>query len=258
MNSAFAKPRCAYAHNLLDNSDFRNPVNQRGQSSYTTAWGYTLDRWYLGDNRGAGEEAQTLELVPGVGVRISGNHPAIIQRIPLLDDEKMYTCACLCDGTLRFWTFQGSAANTHDHGFAQITLIARPATLAWAALYEGEFTADTLPPYVPKGYAAELVECQRYYVDLGLYNVVSLNQWTLYYGTVTFPLQMRATPTVTLKNPSTKAAGTIGRWDNSGSFVDFTGFLIASATNRSFVVSSNGQFGANVVYSFLATASADL
>ena len=30
----------------------------------------------------------------------------------------------------------------------------------WAALYEGSYTADTLPPYVPKGYAAELAQCR--------------------------------------------------------------------------------------------------
>ena len=37
------------------------------------------------------------------------------------------------------------------------------AVVRWAALYEGEYTAETLPPYVPKGYAAELAECLRYY-----------------------------------------------------------------------------------------------
>ena len=37
------------------------------------------------------------------------------------------------------------------------------AVFKWAALYEGSYTADTLPDYVPKGYAAELAECQRYY-----------------------------------------------------------------------------------------------
>jgi hypothetical protein len=36
--------------------------------------------------------------------------------------------------------------------------------IEWVALYEGEYTADTLPPYVSKGYAAELAECQRYFV----------------------------------------------------------------------------------------------
>lgn len=33
--------------NLLDNADFRNPVNQRGQSSYTNVGG-TIDRWKIG------------------------------------------------------------------------------------------------------------------------------------------------------------------------------------------------------------------
>ena len=34
---------------------------------------------------------------------------------------------------------------------------------SWIALYEGSYTADTLPPYVPKGYASEFAECRRYY-----------------------------------------------------------------------------------------------
>ena len=38
--------------NLLDNSDFRNPVNQREVSSVTTT-GYTIDRWFL-QNTGDG------------------------------------------------------------------------------------------------------------------------------------------------------------------------------------------------------------
>ena len=33
--------------NLLDDSDFTNPVNQRGATSYSTQWTYTIDRWYL-------------------------------------------------------------------------------------------------------------------------------------------------------------------------------------------------------------------
>lgn len=31
--------------NLLDNWYFGRPVNQRGQTSYSTEWGYTIDRW---------------------------------------------------------------------------------------------------------------------------------------------------------------------------------------------------------------------
>ena len=39
--------------------------------------------------------------------------------------------------------------------------------IVWAALYEGAYTADALPAYQPKGYAAELAECQRYDVHCG-------------------------------------------------------------------------------------------
>ena len=35
------------AHNLLDNSDFSNPVNSLGKTSYTGV-GYTIDRWKAG------------------------------------------------------------------------------------------------------------------------------------------------------------------------------------------------------------------
>lgn len=37
----------------------------------------------------------------------------------------------------------------------------------WADIYEGAYTADNLPPHIPKGYAAELAECQRYFVRYG-------------------------------------------------------------------------------------------
>ena len=37
--------------NLLDNGYFGNPVNQRGQASYTDT-GYWIDRWYLGTDGG--------------------------------------------------------------------------------------------------------------------------------------------------------------------------------------------------------------
>lgn len=39
--------------------------------------------------------------------------------------------------------------------------------IVWIDLYEGEYTADNLPPYVPKGYAAELAACNAAPVDLG-------------------------------------------------------------------------------------------
>ena len=36
--------------NLLDNWYFGNPVNQRGQTSYSADWAYTIDRWQVSQN----------------------------------------------------------------------------------------------------------------------------------------------------------------------------------------------------------------
>lgn len=36
----------------------------------------------------------------------------------------------------------------------------------WIAVYEGEYTAETLPEYRPKGYGVELAECLRYFERL--------------------------------------------------------------------------------------------
>lgn len=33
--------------NLLDNTNFKNLVNQRGKSSYSLDWKYSIDRWVL-------------------------------------------------------------------------------------------------------------------------------------------------------------------------------------------------------------------
>ena len=50
------------------------------------------------------------------------------------------------------------------NGFVNVVVYnTETITIKWAALYEGSYTADTLPPYVPKGYAAEFAECRRYY-----------------------------------------------------------------------------------------------
>lgn len=47
--------------------------------------------------------------------------------------------------------------------------------IEWSALYEGSYTADTLPPYVPKGYAAEMMECQRYYQIRSANNIAAVD-----------------------------------------------------------------------------------
>ena len=85
------------------------------------------------------------------------------------------------------------------NGFMEIGFaIADGGTLQWMALYEGEYTAETLPEYHPKGYAHELLECQRYYVEIDHYAL-----GTGYSGSggdvtifINVPIQMRVVPTI--------------------------------------------------------------
>lgn len=177
----------AAPYNLLDNSDFRNPVNQRGQTTYTSTYGgYTIDRWIA-------NAAITLNVNTSTVTALSSGNTQneFYQKIANPDRllGKTVTFAIKTDiGTFVInatipsnftdsWVTIGTAVNTD---FGQIrfqisdnsthVILAVVAvksgvgvTIHWAALYEGEYTAETLPEYQPKGYAVELTECQRYY-----------------------------------------------------------------------------------------------
>ena len=70
--------------------------------------------------------------------------------------------------------------------------------IEWAALYEGEYTAETLPEYQPKGHAAELMECYRYFYKLTnktTSGLLTANGTELRFGVET-PIAMRTTPTL--------------------------------------------------------------
>ena len=178
--------------NLLDNSDFRNPVNQRGLTNYTTAHSYGIDRWKVGD---VGTMLLTTDGPDGRNVAFTGNGDInisyIYQRIPTtLKAGRTYTLATefyFNNGVVALsskatdlgevevastsepsgillLTFTPSVDYTAEANNTYIRIQASGTVgLRWAALYEGAYTADTLPPYVPKGYAEEFVECRRYY-----------------------------------------------------------------------------------------------
>ena len=161
--------------NLLDNSDFRNPVNQRGKTSYSGIWIYTIDRWKAWvDNSNPG----TVAVVDG-GIT---PYPGVaLQRIEskYIDSSKIYTLAAMTgDGLLvlsgKIESKSKGTTNANNgiyfnyhtgNDVYQIMLFGstNASKFIWAALYEGSYTADTLPPYVPKGYVAELAECHRYF-----------------------------------------------------------------------------------------------
>ena len=162
--------------NLLDNSDFRNPVNQRGKTSYTGS-GYIIDRWYID----AG--SCTIENENGVIVSsLDDTNMTFMQHLENIDAEKVYTFA-IKDSDGNVYLIQSTPGERIEEDTSFGTIIAKMLSgditfavtisaanskkFIWAALYEGSYTADTLPPYVPKGYDAELAECLRYFERLG-------------------------------------------------------------------------------------------
>ena len=186
------------AHNWLDNSDFQ--INQRGSTSYT-ANGYTVDRWAI--SKWSNDSSVSINLsVNNNGVSLTGGVSSASTPSTCYIYQKI-DCARLAGKTLTAAVYIGSLSGsgtgiigsyndstyikgaTLKTGLNFITFdvpesatiimirIGNDASIAgkgsitasikWAALYEGSYTADTLPAYQPKGYGAELAECQLYY-----------------------------------------------------------------------------------------------
>lgn len=166
--------------NLLDNSDFLNPVNQRGETSKQASWVYWIDRWISDTEKTAAQLASSGIHLPATVEK----NLRILQRVPLARIKKgqSYTIAAydasgnvLCvSGVFDGEQLTGDASSGgkywlslnkgHNLTYWYCILDAyTDITIKCMALYEGEYTAETLPPYTPKGYAAELAECLRYY-----------------------------------------------------------------------------------------------
>ena len=181
-----------HMYNLLDNSDFVHPVAQAGVNGAHGATGYAVDRWMLTSGATVSQAADGLKIVSdktnwtaGIQQRIEAKRFANVMTFAV---RGVFPVACrlfvyIGSGTTNFGTayFQGDAAErtlvlklTKPDGLTGDEVVnvyispdtestGTAAVVRWAALYEGEYTAETLPPYVPKGYAAELAECLRYY-----------------------------------------------------------------------------------------------
>jgi hypothetical protein len=143
----------------LANSDFANPVNQGGLEKYITNSGYTIDCWY-----GWHDTTNVHVSIQNGYVKVwsenEGAGASFTQRFPVgtFSDDKKYTFA--------YKTYEGNLvidnnATRHHAQFDYVGFSLIPnqtINIVWAALYEGEYTAETLPPYIPDGYALEMVK----------------------------------------------------------------------------------------------------
>lgn len=180
-------------YNLLDNSYFIDPINQAGFNNYHgSSARYAIDRWQATTGATTSQDKNGLKIVSdktswtaGIQQQIEAKRFADVMTLAV---RGVFPVACrlfvyIGSGTTNFGTayFQGDAAErtlvlklTKPDGLTGDEVVnvyispdtestGTAAVVRWAALYEDEYTAETLPPYVPKGYAAELAECLRYY-----------------------------------------------------------------------------------------------
>lgn len=186
-----ASVRKAAPQNLLDNSDFRNPVNQRGQANYSlSAWGgYCIDRW------SAHASGANVTIGSG-GLTLSGCiYQPISSDVVSMYNGKVLTLAVKIAGTVyccsgevnQIGTWHLSARLDTPYGYISfetennnemyviINNSTTPSVVEWAAIYEGSYTAETMPEYQPKGHGAELLECQRYYQIRSANNIAAVD-----------------------------------------------------------------------------------
>ena len=167
--------------NLLDNSDFRNPVNQRGITN-VSAIGYCIDRWIFGLSGSGALNVQDGLLAFNASNESYCEIVQIQENSSALSGKEMTFVVCIAPDNIICLNFTyGTNASVlsadgnislihHDGDRVYIRIFSTGNNwigVKWAALYEGSYTAETLPPYVPKGYAAELAECRRYFERIG-------------------------------------------------------------------------------------------
>ena len=215
MENYISPPVGGAPRNLLDNSDFCDPVNQR-DATIASNYNYAIDRWqeYAGQSSAYAFDAGGMTLTGVLAQKILAS---------VFAGGETYTAALyMADGSVLAasgavniagspWTGFASAergnvkialfTDSPDGSYIGVRIGASGEKIRACALYEGEYTADTLPPYAPKGYEVELIACQRYYTR-GTYILAHefSSGLKIALTSVVYPVPMRVTPTVYIIN----------------------------------------------------------
>lgn len=171
----YSAVRKAAPRNILDNSDFANLVAQAGIGGNHGSIAYAADRWTL--------DSGTVSYAAGVGLTLNGTIRQKLEFPPT--------------GETSAFVGMASGAASISYADGAVTITSSGGVLKWAALYGGVYTETTKPEYQPKGYGAELLECQRYYYRRNIFCVLELannKNMSEYRGEITFPVEMRTNP----------------------------------------------------------------
>lgn len=263
--------------NLLDNGDFTNPVNQRGESIYSANGAYTIDRWMMATSDGSGMVAV------GDGYIGLNDNSGYVDIMQIFENAtkmtgKPCTFAVMRNGAtapdILNFTFGTDASMGFSDGYGGLihfngdrVYIRATNTgdswvgFLWAAVYEGTYTANTLPKYIPKGYAAEYLECCRYYYKIPTDSLVAhvgyFGSSTIARITIHTPMPMRITPSVAVNtlsnvvvfsgtNSFTPTAVSVGNRSSNTVALVFTVSGATSWTTCSARFNTNASFSADL------------
>lgn len=264
------------AKNWLDNSDMTNVINQRGATSYTGQV-YGIDRWYgraiaqtvnvrstdltvtatgtayVGIKQKVENIAKLAGKTVTFAVKLYASVDADIRFSDASEGILAYTWCPALTTTTAVLTYTVPSDATADNVIPTI-MLRTVATgdymrIVWAALYEGSYTAETLPAYVPKGYAAELSACRQYCKIIPEQTSCifsSAQQSGRYFGSSINFEPMRIVPSIV---SNTDSDGYIGVVQGVG-FVSASEFDFAYVKNGALLPSTTNAAYAGKVMSF--------
>lgn len=193
--STAAAPR-----NWLDNSDFTNLVAQAGISGKHGSVVYAADRWKL--------TSGTVTYTEGTGLKLNGTITQVLERAPT--------------GGSCFVGMASGTATIALYGNT-ITITSSGGVIKWAALYGDQYTESTKPEYQPKGHAAELAECRRYYLN-GAFAVTIGSQYGAIKSIFSICIdEMRVTPSATITDVIAQGWGDVVKSDYIQAWAGRTG-----------------------------------
>ena len=221
------KPR----KNLLRNSDFSSPLNQRGQASYSGAGTYSIDGWYRGYDTSA-----VLTLEDGYIQFLGSENAELLQRIDgSLHLGRIMTASVLLSDNTMFWA-TAAMPSIYDGGYLNTDIYNTIPNTGGATInlsyYEGHLryificpAGSVLKPVAAKleegpdqtlayqdadgkwklllqpdmDYGTQLAKCQRYQLDVNQTNYpatyIGPNVMEFFIPT---PVTMRINPSVSI------------------------------------------------------------
>lgn len=245
--------------NLLINWDFRKPVNQRGQASYTGI-GYTIDKWYISNARGTvtvgdGHINFSSSLDGGsflfhyIEQDYSGE---VVTLSTLIDGVVYYVTATLSKTMLQQSVSVGGLGslkieyNTSKQLYQVIFSIGAGVTLPITCVKLEKGPISTLANDQPANYGEQLALCQRYQLKLVQYSrypVTSIATNTIDFA-VSLPVTMRTIPIINADALAinTATAGIISGFTFAVQLATANQIMIRASKTGHGLTASNGIF----------------